>query len=408
MHQNIEQERIYGAHNYEPLPVVLIKGEGVYVTDDAGNRYVDMMSAYSAVSHGHCHPKLVKALSDQAQTLAVVSRAFYTNKLGDFLEAACRATGQEKALPMNSGAEAVETALKAARKWAYKVKGVAEDKAEIIVCNGNFHGRTITIVGMSAEKQYRDGFGPFSPGFKLIPYGDAAALAAAITPNTAAFLVEPIQGEAGIVMPSLEYLKECERLCRLNNVLLICDEIQTGMGRTGKFLASEHSNVKPDAVILGKALGGGLLAVSMFLTRKEVMDVFTPGDHGSTFGGNPLASAVGLAALQVMQEENLVQRAAESGQYLIDQLRKIKSPLIKDIRGRGLLIGVEIHPHFYSAREICLMLMKEGVLSKETHGTVIRLAPPLSITREQIDFVIAALTGVLMQAEAKVKDKLHG
>lgn len=408
MHQNIEQERIYGAHNYEPLPVVLTKGEGVYVTDDAGNRYIDMMSAYSAVSHGHCHPKLVKALSEQAQTLAVVSRAFYTNKLGDFLEAACRATGQEKALPMNSGAEAVETALKAARKWAYKVKGVQEGKAEIIVCNGNFHGRTITIVGMSAEKQYRDGFGPFSPGFKLIPYGDAAALADAITPNTAAFLVEPIQGEAGIVMPSLDYLKECERLCRLNNVLLICDEIQTGMGRTGKFLASEHSNVKPDAVVLGKALGGGLLPVSMFLTRKEVMDVFTPGDHGSTFGGNPLASAVGLAALQVMQEENLVQRAAESGQYLIDQLRKIKSPLIKDIRGRGLLIGVEIHPHFYSAREICLMLMKEGVLSKETHGTVIRLAPPLSITREQIDFVIAALTGVLMQAEAKVKDKLHG
>lgn len=403
MHPIIERERQYGAHNYEPLPVVLTRGEGVYVWDDEGKRYLDMMSAYSAVSHGHCHPDLVKALSDQAHTLAVVSRAFYTDKLGTFLQKACEVTGQEKALPMNSGAEAVETALKAARKWAYKIKKVPQDKAEIIACEGNFHGRTIAIVGMSNEPQYRDGFGPFPEGFKLIPYGDIAALEKAITPNTAAFIVEPIQGEAGIVMPPAGYLKACAEICRKHNVLLICDEIQTGMGRTGKFLACEHENVKPDAVVLGKALGGGLLPVSLFLTRKEVMDVFTPGDHGSTFGGNQLAAAVGIAAIDVLFKEHLIERAAELGDYFFHSLKQIRSPLIQEVRGRGLLLGLAIDPRYYSAREICLRLMHEGVLSKDTHSTVIRLAPPLVISREQIDQVISAITRVLSKAAMEVK-----
>ncbi len=396
----IEHEKKFGAHNYEPLPVVLTRGEGVYVWDAEGNRYIDMMSAYSAVSHGHCHPKLVAALKKQAEKLAIVSRAFYTENLGQFLEKICKATQQEKALPMNTGAEAVETALKAARKWAYTVKNVPADQAEIIVCDGNFHGRTITIVGMSAEPQYRAGFGPFPKGFKMVPYGDVDALRKAITPNTAAFLVEPIQGEAGIVVPPAGYLKKCAELCREHNVLLICDEIQTGLGRTGKFLASQHDGVIPDAVILGKALGGGLLPVSMFLSRNDVMAVFTPGDHGSTFGGNPLAAAVGSAALDVLVEENLVSRAQEMGDYMHSALKKIKSHLITDIRGKGLLVGIVIDPRYYSAREICLRLLKRGVLSKETHGTVIRLAPPLIITREQIDVVITAITDVLAEAEA--------
>lgn len=403
MNKTIERERTYGAHNYEPLPVVLTRGEGVYLWDDAGNRYMDMMSAYSAVSHGHCHPELVKALTEQARTLAVVSRAFYTDKLGTFLQKACEMTGQEKALAMNSGAEAVETALKAARKWAYKLKKVPHDKAEIIACEGNFHGRTIAIVGMSTEQQYKDGFGPFAPGFKIIPYGDAEALEKAITPNTAAFLVEPIQGEAGIIVPPAGYLKKCAEICRKHNVLLICDEIQTGVGRTGKFLASEYENVKPDAVVLGKALGGGLLPVSLFLTRKEIMDVFTPGDHGSTFGGNQLAAAVGIAALDVVAKEQLANRAAELGEYLMQSLKKIKSPLIEEVRGKGLLVGVAINPAYYSAREICLRLMKEGILSKDTHHTVIRLAPPLIITREQLDQVVSAISNVLNKAETEVK-----
>src|SRR5579872_1014242 len=308
MHPLIEHERLYGAHNYEPLPVVLTRGEGVYVWDDEGNRYIDMMSAYSAVSHGHCHPELVKVLTDQAKKLAVVSRAYYTDKLGNFLQKICEAAKQDKALPMNTGAEAVETALKAARKWGYTVKKIPENKAEIIACEGNFHGRTITIVGMSSEPQYRNGFGPFPEGFKLIPYNNVEALRKAITPHTAAFLVEPVQGEGGIILPSENYLKQCAKICRENNVLLICDEVQTGMGRTGKFLASEHADVQPDAVILGKALGGGLLPVSVFLSRREVMDVFTPGDHGSTFGGNPLAAAVGAKALDILFKDHLIER----------------------------------------------------------------------------------------------------
>ena len=402
MHSLIELEYQYGAHNYEPLPVILTRGEGVYVWDNEGKRYLDMMSAYSAVSHGHCHPDIVKALIQQASTLAIVSRAFYTDKLGQFLEKICEMTGLEKALPMNTGAEAVETALKAVRKWAYTVKGVPQDKAEIIACEGNFHGRTIAIVGMSSEAQYRSGFGPFPAGFKMIPYADAAALERAITPNTAAFLVEPIQGEGGIIIPPAGYLKQCEEICRKNRVLLICDEIQTGMGRTGKFLACEHEGVKPDGVILGKALGGGLLPVSAFVCHFDVMNVFTPGDHGSTFGGNPLAAVVGMAAFNVLTKEKLVAKSAELGEYLLKRLQKIDSKLIKEVRGKGLFVGVEIDPRFYSAREICLRLLKEGILSKETHHTVIRLAPPLVITRQQLDTVVDTLAQVLKIAEKEV------
>jgi ornithine--oxo-acid transaminase len=402
MNPIIELERLYGAHNYQPLPVVLTRGQGVYVWDDKGNCYLDMMSCYSAVSHGHCHPRLVHALTEQANTLAIVSRAFYTDKLGLFLKRACELTRMERALPMNTGAEAVETALKAARKWAYTVKGVAENAAEIIVCEGNFHGRTIAIVGMSTEAQYREGFGPFPQGFKKVAYGDAAALEQAITPNTAAFLVEPIQGENGIIVPPAGYLKACADICKKHNVLLICDEIQTGMGRTGKFLASDHEGVIPDAIVLGKALGGGLLPVSLFLSRKDVMDVFTPGDHGSTFGGNQLAAVVGLQAMNLLFEDNLISKSAELGAYLLQKLQMLKSPLITEVRGKGLLVGVAINPRYYSARDLCLKLLNLGVLTKETHATVIRLAPPLVITREQIDTVIAALSKVLQEAEQEI------
>lgn len=397
----IDRENQYGAHNYEPLPVVLTRGEGVYVWDDQGKRYLDMMSAYSAVSHGHCHPKLVKVLQDQAAKLNIVSRAFYTDKLGEFLKRICEMTGFERALPMNTGAEAVETALKAARKWAYTVKKVPENKAEIIACAGNFHGRTITIVGMSTVPQYKAGFGPFPAGLNVIPYGDAEALEKAITPNTAAFLVEPIKGEGGIVVPPAGYLKVCAEICKKHNVLMICDEIQTGLGRTGRLLAYQHENIQPDAIVLGKALGGGLLPVSLFLSRKEVMDVFTPGDHGSTFGGNPLAAAVGNAALQVLVDEQLIERANEMGAYFQQQLRTIQSSLVKDVRGKGLLIGLEIDDK-YPAHDICLKLLDHGILSKETHHTVIRLAPPLIISKEQIDFVISALKTVLVEVEAEI------
>lgn len=398
-HKSIELEHIYGANNYAPLPVVLVRGQGAQVWDDAGQVYIDMMSAYSAVSHGHCHPKLVKVLQTQAATLNVVSRAFHSNTLGAFLRHVCQLTGFEKALVMNTGVEAVETALKAARKWAYQVKGVPTDRAEIIACEGNFHGRTITVVGMSTEPQYREGFGPFPPGFKIIPYGDVAALEQAITPNTAAFLVEPIKGEGGIIVPPAGYLKACAELCKRHNVLLICDEIQTGLGRTGKLFAYEHEQVKPDGLILGKALGGGILPVSVFLTRAEVMDVFKPGDHGSTFGGNPLAAAVAHAALEVLIEEKLIERAARLGDYFQQQLRQIKSTLIKEVRGRGLLIGLDISPR-YPARELCMKLLARGVLTKDTHRTIIRLAPPLVITEKQLDEVTAKIQAVLTEVEA--------
>ena len=400
MNNTIALEERYCAHNYAPLPVVLVKGEGVFVWDDAGNRYLDMMSAYSAVSHGHCHPRLVGAMTAQAKRLAVVSRAFYSDRLAPFLLRLCDLTDQEMALPMNTGAEAVETALKAARKWAYTVKEVAPDQAEVIVCENNFHGRTIAIVGMSSEPQYREGFGPFPAGFKLIPYGDAAALAAAITPNTAAFLVEPIQGEGGIVIPPPGYLAECARLCKDRNVLLLCDEIQSGLGRTGSLLASDHEGVKPDGLILGKALGGGLLPVSAFLARREVMEVFQPGDHGSTFGGNPLAAAVALEALNIIEQEKLAERAMELGEYFLDRLKGISSPLIKEVRGKGLLIGVEVHPERIAARRVCEALMTQGILSKETHDTVIRFAPPLVVAREQLDWAAERISQVFKELEA--------
>jgi len=390
----VQREEKYGSKNYNPLPVVLVRGEGIYVWDEDGNQYIDMMSAYSAVSHGHCHPQLVNALIKQANQLTVVSRAFYTDKLGFFLESICKLSGFEKALPMNTGAEAVETALKAARKWAYDIKKVESNQAEIIACEGNFHGRTISIIGMSSEPSYKAGFGPFPSGFKTISYGDINALENAITPNTAAFLVEPIQGEAGIIIPPEGYLKKCAEICKKQNVLMICDEIQTGLGRTGKLFAFQHENIQPDAIVLGKALGGGLLPVSLFLSRNEVMDVFVPGNHGSTFGGNPLAAAVGLSSIKVLLEEKLIDRAVEMGEYFMNELQKIKSPKIKEIRGRGLLIGIEINKP-YNARELCIDLIKYGVLTKETHDTVIRLAPPLIITKDQINKVLNALHQVL-------------
>ena len=399
MNKYMDLESRYCAHNYHPLPVVLTHGEGVYVWDDAGNKYLDMMSAYSAVSHGHANPRIVKVVRDQVGTLNIVSRAFYTDKLGPFLAKACELTGQDMALPMNTGAEAVETAIKAARKWAYTVKGVAADKAEIIACSGNFHGRTTTIIAMSDEPQYRAGFGPFAPGFTIVEYGSIDALEAAINENTAAFLVEPIQGEGGIIVPPQGYLEAAAALCRKHNVLLIADEIQTGLGRTGKLLACEHENVVPDGLILGKALGGGIFPVSMFLARKEVMNVFRPGDHGSTFGGNPLAAAIGLEALNALVEDRLPERSAELGDYLIAGLKKIDSPLIRTIRGRGLFVGMEIEASLGSARAVCEGLMKRGLLSKETHETVVRLAPPLVIEKREIDWALQQIREVLAEMD---------
>lgn len=395
----MQLEAQYCAHNYHPLPVVLTRGEGVFVWDEDGKKYLDMMSAYSAVSHGHANPRLVKLVQEQVATLNIVSRAFYSNRLGPFLARACELTGQDMALPMNTGAEAVETAIKAARKWAYTVKGVAKDQAEIIACNGNFHGRTLAAVAMSDEPQYQSGFGPFPPGFRNVEYGDVDALADAINENTAAFIVEPIQGEGGIIIPPDGYLQEVAELCRRNNVLLIVDEIQTGLGRTGKMLACEHEGVKPDGLILGKALGGGILPVSMFLARREVMEVFTPGDHGSTFGGNPLGAAIGLEALNILVEEDLAGNSASMGSYLLEQLMKIDSPLIVDVRGRGLFIGLEVDPNLVSARAICEALMVRGLLSKETHETVVRLAPPLVISKEEIDWAVQQIREVIAETD---------
>ncbi len=399
MNSRIELEQRYCAQNYLPLPVVLTRGEGVFVWDDEGNKYLDMMSAYSAVSHGHANPRLVKVAQEQVARLNIVSRAYRTDNLGPFLQRACELTGMDVALPMNTGAEGVETALKAARKWAYEVKGVAPDKAEIIACTGNFHGRTIAVIAMSDEAQYRRGFGPFPPGFILAEYGNLQSLEEKITPNTAAFLVEPIQGEAGIVLPPAGYLKACEQLCRKHNVLLIADEIQTGLGRTGKLLACEHEGVKPDGLILGKALGGGILPVSLFLARREVMSVFTPGDHGSTFGGNPLAAAVGLEALNILVEDDLSACSASMGDYMLKKLHKLDSPMIKDVRGLGLFIGVEIDPALSTARDVCERLMQRGILSKETHDTVVRLAPPLTISRSEIDWALDRLNAVLAEMD---------
>jgi ornithine--oxo-acid transaminase len=395
MISSIELENRHCAQNYDPLPVVLTRGEGIHVWDEAGNRYIDMMSAYSAVSHGHAHPRLVAVAREQLGRLSIVSRAFHTDKLGPFLKRACELTGQDKALPMNTGAEAVETALKAARKWAYDVKAVPPGKAEIIACRGNFHGRTIAAVAMSSEVRYRRGFGPFPPGFRLVDFGDAKALERAITPNTAAFIVEPVQGEAGIVMPPDGYLKACRDICRTHDVLLIADEIQTGLGRTGSMLACDHEGITPDGLVLGKALGGGLVPVSLFLARADVMDRFTPGSHGSTFGGNPLASAIGLEALDVLVEEDLARASASNGEYLMKRLRLIESPLVREVRGRGLFVGLEIDPSRGSARRVCERLMTRGVLSKETHETVVRLAPPLVISRSDIDIAVDKISDVI-------------
>ena len=390
----IALEDRYCAHNYEPLPVVLSKGRGIWLWDEDGKRYMDMMSAYSAVSFGHSHPQLVEALTRQAGQLAVTSRAFYTDQLGRFLQLLCEMTGMDKALPMNSGTEAVETSLKAARKWAYKVKGVPDQQAQIIVCAGNFAGRSTTIVGFSSEAQYREGFGPFDGGFVTIPYGDAAALEAAITPRTAAFLVEPIQGEGGIIVPPDGYLAQCREICTRHNILLICDEVQTGLGRTGRLLACDHEAIRPDGLILGKALGGGLLPVSAFLARSEVMEVFTPGDHGSTFGGNPLAAAVGYAALSLLRDGELIAAAEQRGQGLRDGLNALRHPAIRSVRGKGLLIGLELDPHIITARSFCERLMENGILSKETHHTVVRFAPPLIITAEAIDAALRIIEHV--------------
>ncbi len=395
----MELEARYCARNYAPLPVVLVSGEGVYVRDEAGNRYMDMMSAYSAVSLGHCHPRIIRVLREQAERLDVVSRAFYSDRLAPFLQRACELTGMDVALPMNSGTEAVETAIKAARKWACTVKGVAPDTAQIIACEGNFHGRSICIVGMSSEAQYRHGFGPFPPGFIRIPYGDAAALEAAIRPNTAAFLVEPVQGEGGIRVPPNGYLADCARICKAHNVLLLTDEIQTGLGRTGRLLASWHEDVQPDGLMLGKALGGGMLPVSLFLARRDVMDVFTPGDHGSTFGGNPLSAAVGLEALNILVEERLDERAASLGALFMKKLREPASPLVREVRGRGLLIGMELKAERISARRFCEHLMRHGILSKDTHGTVARFAPPLIITADEISLAVDRIRATLVELE---------
>jgi ornithine--oxo-acid transaminase len=399
MSSSRDLEERYCAHNYHPLPVVLTRGDGVFVFDDAGKQYLDMMSAYSAVSHGHCNPRLVRVVIEQVQRLNIVSRAFHSDKLGAFLARACELTGMDMALPMNTGAEAVETAIKASRKWAYTVKGVPQDKAEIIGCDGNFHGRTLAAVAMSDEPQYRQGFGPFPSGFINVEFGNIDALKAAINDNTAAFIVEPIQGEGGIIMPPPGYLAAAAELCREHGVLLIADEIQTGLGRTGELLACRHENVRPDGLILGKALGGGILPVSLFLARRDVMNVFTPGDHGSTFGGNPLAAAVGLEALDALIDDKLVENSRVMGDYLIGRLRAIDSPLIREVRGKGLFIGLEIEPRLASARAVCEALMQRGLLSKETHATVVRLAPPLIIARAELDWAVDQITAVLSEMD---------
>jgi ornithine--oxo-acid transaminase len=395
----VELEARYCAHNYDPLPVVLARGAGAQLWDTAGRRYVDMMSAYSAVSLGHAHPRIIAALEAQARRLAVPSRAYHNDRLGPFLAELCGVSGLDAALPMNTGAEAVETAIKAARRWGYRVKGIPRDRAEIIVANGNFHGRTTTIVSFSSEAANRDGFGPFTPGFRNVPFGDLAAIERAITPETAAVLLEPIQGEAGIIVPPAGWLAGVRRLCDAHDVLLILDEVQSGLGRTGAWFAFEHEGVRPDGLVLGKALGGGVLPVSAFVARREVMDVFTPGSHGSTFGGNPLAAAVGLEALHVIREEGLVERSRVLGAHLLERLRAIESPVLKAVRGRGLWAAAEIDGRFATARAACERLLAKGVLSKETHDTVIRLAPPLVISADDLDWALDRLTEVVRELE---------
>ena len=399
----IKKESLHGAQNYSPLSVVLERGEGVYLWDVDGNKYLDMVSAYSAVSHGHSHPELIKTIQDQAQKLAITSRAFYTEPFANFLESITKVSGFESVLTMNTGAEAVETAIKAARRWGYFTKGIKEDKAEIIVADGNFHGRTTTIVGFSSDKSYKDGFGPFSSGFVEAKYcwsecdinESIASFKKMINKNTCAVLVEPIQGEAGIRVPQDGWLLKLRELCTSNNVLLILDEIQSGLGRTGKLFAYQHENIKPDGLILGKALGGAMLPISAFLSSKEVMDHFNAGSHGSTFGGNPLATKVASRALELLYEDNLIENSHILGDYFKSKLKSIDNKIIKDVRGKGLWIGMELNESEVNAKDLCLMLLNEGLLCKETHKTVIRFAPPLMITKEQLDWAIKKITKVI-------------
>jgi ornithine--oxo-acid transaminase len=391
----IALEAIYGASNYKPLDVVLTRGEGVYVWDVEGRRYLDCLSSYSAVNQGHCHPKILAALVEQAQRLTITSRAFRNDQLALFYQELCALTHSHKMLPMNSGAEAVETALKVARKWGYEVKGVPVDRAEIIVAAENFHGRTLAIVGFSTDPSSRAGFGPFAPGFRVVPYGDAGALKAAINENTVAVLLEPIQGEAGVIIPPPGYLAAARALCTQNRVILILDEIQTGLGRTGKLLAEEHDGVEADLTLVGKALAGGFYPVSAVLSTREVMDVLKPGEHGSTFGGNPLACAVARAAIRVLIEEDMIGNAARMGEYLIGRLKDIRSPRIKEVRGRGLMIAVELQPDAGGARSYAEALMRRGILVKETHTHILRIMPPLVITKDQIDEALSTFGAVL-------------
>jgi ornithine--oxo-acid transaminase len=392
----MEVEAKYGAHNYHPIPVVISKAEGVYVWDPEGKRYIDMLSCYSALNQGHRHPRIIKAAKEQLDVLTLTSRAFYNDRLGAFMKKLTALAGMEMMLPMNTGAEAVETGIKLARRWGYERKKIPKDKAEIIVCEENFHGRTTTIVGFSTDPDAQVGYGPFTPGFKVIPFGDAEALEKAITPNTAAFMVEPIQGEAGVMVPPAGYLKKVREICTKHNVLFIADEIQTGFCRTGKMFCFQHDGIKPDVMLVAKALGGGIVPVSAVLSSKEIMGVFTPGTHGSTFGGNPFACAVATAALDVLLDEKLDKRAEEMGAYFMAQLNGLKNPLFKEVRGKGLLIAVQLTEKAGPARKYTEALMRNGLLAKETHTTTIRFAPPLVITKEQIDEAVAVIKKVIV------------
>lgn len=389
-----EAER-FSAHNYHPLPVVLERGEGVWVWDVEGRRFLDMLAAYSALNQGHGHPAIVGAARKQMDRITLTSRAFNNDRMGPFLRLLCETTGYPMALPMNTGAEAVETAIKMVRKWGYTVKGVPEDQAEIIVCENNFAGRTTTIVGFSSEPRYREGFGPFTPGFRIIPYGDVGALEAALTPNTVGFLVEPIQGEGGVVVPPDGYLREAASLCRTRGVPFIADEIQTGLGRTGRMFCCDWEGVRPDVLVVGKALGGGVYPVSAVLADREYLEVFRPGDHGSTFGGNPLGAAVAEASLRVILEERLPEKAASLGAWFMEALRELASPHVEEVRGRGLMIGVVIRRESGPARRFCEALMERGILAKETHGQVIRFAPPLVIQQEELEWALGPIAQVL-------------
>lgn len=395
----IDLEDLYGAHNYSPLDVVIARGKGVWVWDVEGKKYLDFLSAYSAVNHGHCHPRLVKVLKEQGEKITLTSRAFRNDQWPLLAKELCELTGYEMVLPMNSGAEAIETAIKAARKWAYQKKGVPQDQAEIITCSNNFHGRTVTIISFSTEPLYRKDFGPFTPGFVTVPYGDAGTLEAAIKPNTAAFLVEPIQAEAGIIMPPEGYLKKAKEICERNNILFVADEIQTGLGRTGKLFACEYEEVKPDILVIGKSLGGGCYAISAVLSPREILGLFKPREHGTTFGANPLACALAREAIRVLIEEKLVENSAELGNYFLEKLKTIKSKYIKEVNGKGLLIGIELKQEAGGARRFCEDLKEEGLLCKETHEHVIRFAPPLVINRDDLDWAFEQINRVFQKAE---------